>query len=185
MGNNRFIIRNFIRGLLWLGLFLTVYILFKKYVDVNYLEWFKPIFDNKKLIYTIFLISEIVIGIIPPEIFIIWALRYGVLIQFLLVVGALSVISYLSGVVGYFIGRYLNVTLYFRYIRIRFLGKMEQRLQQFGLYLIIIAALTPIPFSGVAMLIGSVRYPLSRYLLFSLFRFMRFAIYAWVFWEVR
>ena len=79
----------------------------------------------------------------------------------------------------------MNKTLYYRYLRRRFLSKMERRLQNFGPYLIIVAALTPVPFSGVAMLVGSVRFSPQKYLLFSLTRFLRFGIYAWIFWEAR
>ncbi len=183
MGNRTFVIRNLLKGFLWFVTILGVYLLFKEYVNINFLSWLEPVFENNQLMYFIFLVSEVVIGIIPPEIFFIWALRFEPLSQFLLVISALALTSYLAGVIGYFIGRYLNNTLFYRYFRRRFLKNIEKRLNQFGLYLIIIASLTPLPFSGVAMMVGSVRYNFLRYLLYSLFRFVRFWGYAWIFWK--
>ncbi|MBA7542760.1 hypothetical protein ES705_35084 [subsurface metagenome] len=178
-----FVIRNSIKGLIWLGIFVGIYILSQKYLDTDYLKWLEPIFGNTVLILVIFLISEVVIGIIPPELFIIWALRHNNLSEFLILVGVLSIVSYAAGTSGYFIGHYLNRSLFFRFIKIRFLKKLDQRLQAFGMYLILIAALTPLPFSGVSMLIGSVRYPFKKFILLALTRFIRFAIYAYVFWQ--
>ncbi len=181
----RFVVRNTMKGLVWLGIFVLIYLFFQKYLDADYFRWLEPIYENVILVFLIFLASEIFIGIIPPEIFIIWALRNEKLAEFLITVGILSVISYLSGISGYFIGHYLNKSLFYRFIKRRFLKKLDHRLQSFGLYLILIAALTPVPFSGVSMLIGSVRYPLKRYIILALSRFFRFALYAYVFWQAR
>ncbi|MBN1118935.1 MAG: VTT domain-containing protein [Bacteroidales bacterium] len=185
MSTRKFILSNILKALLWLAAFLGAYLLFRRFVNIDYFDWLKPVFDNERLMYILFLVSEIIIGVVPPEIFFIWALRFEELAHFLFVIGSLALISYMAGIIGYFIGRYLNRTLYFRYIKIRFLRKMDKRLKQYGLYLIIVAALTPVPFSGVAMLVGSTRYPFVKYFMFSLTRFLRFAIYAWVFWEAR
>lgn len=185
MGSRRYIIGNLLKGFLWLGGIIIAYVLFKKYVNIDFLTWFEPLFSNEKLMYTIFFVSEVIIGIIPPEIFFIWALRFESVPDYIYVISALAFTSYLAGIIGYFIGRYLHNTLFYRYFRRRFLTKMEKRLQQFGLYLIIIASLTPIPFSGVAMLVGSVKYPFSKYSLYSLFRFLRFGVYAWIIWETQ
>lgn len=183
MDNSHFIFRNLFRGILWLVLFLGTYLVCEHLLPFEFNTWLQPIINRKWLMYGIFLGSEIIIGIIPPEIFFIWAKEFSDLHQYILIIASLAVISYTAGITGYFIGRHLNRTLFYRYIRIRFLRKLDRRLQQFGLYLIIIAALTPIPFSGVAMLVGSVRYPIGKYLAFSLFRFLRFVVYAWIFWN--
>jgi len=49
--------------------------------------------------------------------------------------------------------------------------------------MILVASLTPIPFSGVAMLVGSVHYPVNRYIFWSISRFAKFAVSAYVIWE--
>ena len=61
--------------------------------------------------------------------------------------------------------------------------RLDKRLEMFGIYLILIAALTPLPFSAVCILIGSVRYSFGRFALLATSRFIRFGIYALVFWE--
>jgi len=185
MNDRQFVIRNILRAVIWLGIFVTAYVLIKRYVNLDYLSWLEPFFDKESLIYSIFFVSEIVVGIIPPEFFMLWALRYEGLSDYVLVIFLLTTASYVAGVIGYGVGLFLNKTVFYRYVRRRFLQKMEKRLQTFGPYLIIIAALTPIPFSGVAMLIGSVRYSFKKYLLLSLSRFLRFSVYAWIFWEAQ
>ncbi len=179
-----FVTRNILKGLIWLAVFVGIYLFSQKYLGADFFRWLEPIYENATIVLLIFLVSEILIGIIPPEIFIIWALRNENLSEYLLWIGLLSVISYSSGILGYFIGHYLNKSLFYRFFKRRFLKKLDQRLQTFGMYLILIAALTPLPFSGVSMLIGSVRYPLKRFMLLSLSRFLRFAIYAYVFWQI-
>lgn len=178
-----FLFRNLFKGLIWLAFIIVLFILYKKFVHVDYLSWLTPVSDNPEIVYSIFLVSEIAVGIIPPEIFMIWALRYGNLSGYIGIIASLAVISYLAGIIGYFIGRYLNTTILYRFFRRKFLGKSEKLLNIYGLYLIIVAAITPVPFSGVAMLIGSVRYPFRKYVLFSLTRFVRFAAYSWIIWE--
>lgn len=180
----QFLIRNIIRSVVWLTVFVVAYLIFRKtFAELSFIKILQPIFNNTGLMISIFLVSEIVVGIIPPELFVMWALRFEGLSGYLGMLSLLAVSSYLAGVLGYYIGRYLNTTRIYRYIRRRFLRKIEKHLTEFGIYLIVIAALTPLPFSGVSMLIGTVQFPIKRYLLFSLSRFLRFAIYAVVFWE--
>ena len=179
-----FLFRNLLRGLIWLGSIIGIFILFKKYISPNYIEWLAPVYNKPAIIYTIFLFSEIIFGLIPPEIFMIWALKNNQIYDYFLIVGILAVVSYLAGLIGYFIGKYLNTTLMYRFFRRKFLTKSEKLLNLYGPYLIIVAALTPLPFSGVSMLIGSVRFSLKKYLLFSSTRILRFAAYSWIIWEV-
>jgi membrane protein YqaA with SNARE-associated domain len=183
--NNKstFLIRNLLRGLVWLALIIGAFLFIKNKVDINYLAWLKPIYENTFIIFLIYFTSELVIGIIPPEIFMIWALRKGSIAEYMILILILAVISYLAGLAGYFFGRYLHTTLVYRFIRRKFLTKMERKLNIYGLYIIIVAALTPLPFSGVSMLVGSVKYPLRKYILYSLTRFIRFAVYSWFIWE--
>ena len=178
-----FLIRNILRGLIWLAVIIAIFLFFKYKVDINYLYWLKPVYSNPPLIFLIFFTSEVIIGIIPPEIFMIWALRNGSISEYASLILLLSVVSYTAGLIGYFFGRYLNTTLLYRFIRLKFLKKMERMLNIYGLYIIIVAALTPLPFSGVSMLVGSVKYPLKKYIFYSLLRFARFAIYSWLIWQ--
>jgi membrane protein DedA with SNARE-associated domain len=178
-----FLIRNLARGIVWLGVIIALFFIFKKYVDANYLKWLAPLYERPILVFLIFTISEIIIGIIPPEIFMLWGLRDGVVTNYIYIIFFLAVISYLAGIIGYFFGSYLDSTRIYRFLRRKFLSKSQRLLNTYGLYLIIVAALTPLPFSGVSMLVGSVNYPLRKYLFYSTTRFIRFGLYGWIIWE--
>ena len=176
-----FILRSLLKGLATLSFFIIVYILFKEYIHVDYFSRLEPFFDRTGLILLIFLISEVFIGIIPPEVFIFWALRKDTLFGFIGMISILALISYLSGIAGYFFGMNLNRLLYLRFIRRKYLKKLERNLQSFGIYLIIIASLTPVPYSGTSMLIGSANYPFRKFWFYALTRFIRFGGYI-IFW---
>jgi membrane protein DedA with SNARE-associated domain len=179
----RFFVRNLLRGLIWLSILVGGYIIFKKTVDFDYMSWLKPIWENPFLVYGIFTISEVVIGIIPPEIFMIISAEKNIVSEYITSVAILSVISYGAGFAGYWIGIYFNHTKYYRYLKRKYFGKYEKYLNKFGMFLVIVASLTPLPFSGIAMLVGSVKYPMKKYLLFSLFRFLRFVVYSYIIWQ--
>jgi membrane protein DedA with SNARE-associated domain len=179
----KFFLSYLLKGLAWFAVLIIIFVVFKKYVHLNFGEWLEPIFDTTRLIFAIYIISELVFGIIPPELFMIWALRTGGLLDYILLVFAFAVLSYIAGFIGYLFGDYLNTTILFRYIRKRFLGKYHSLLQKYGVFLILVAALTPLPWSGISMLVGSLHYPIKKYLLWALSRFIRFAVYAAIIWE--
>ncbi len=179
----RFLARNLLRGLLWLTVIVGGYIVARKYFDFDIAELMGPVYDMPILVFGIFLVSEVVFGIIPPEFFMFWSARHGDLDIYIQNVVLLSAISYAAGVIGFFIGSYFNTTSLYAYIKKNFLGKMEKQFNRFGGFLVIVAALTPLPFSGICMLTGAVKYPLRKFLLMSLTRLVRFSLYAYVIWE--
>ncbi len=179
----RFFLVNFARGMVWLAVLVFLFILIRKNIDINFLVWLEPIFENTPLIFTVYTLSEVMFGIIPPELFMMWALRSGSLADYSFYVFMFALISYAAGFIGFLFGTYLNTTILFRYIRRRFLGKYHSLLQKYGFFLILVAAITPLPFSGISMLVGSLHYPASRYLIWASSRFLRFLIYAFIIWE--
>ncbi len=179
-----FFLRNMGKGILWLVILIVAFAFIRENIDISFKEKLEPFFDNTPLILTIYALSEFFFGIIPPELFMLWALRMGNFIDYGLYIFLFATISYLAGFVGYLFGAYLETTLYFRYVRKRFLGKYHSLLQKFGFFLILVSAMTPLPFSAISMLVGSLHYPMRRYLLWALSRFIRFAVYAIIIWEV-
>lgn len=178
-----FFFRNLCKGLIWLLIIVAMFVFAKHTVDAQLIERFTPFFEKTRLILFIYSLSEVFIGIIPPELFMIWSLRSGELPVYIFWILVLTIISYFAGLIAYFFGRYLHNTMLYKYLHNRYLQKSEQLLQEYGLYLILVASLTPIPFSGTAMLVGSVHYPVKKYIYWSLSRFMKFALSAWVIWE--
>lgn len=182
MDKRTFLLKNLVRGLLWFGGLVLIYIIVKRYVDIDYVDWLAPIYEKPLYVYSIFTLSEVIIGIIPPEIFMIWSLRNGSLTEYVGNVTFLATLSYLAGIIGYFIGSYLNQTRFYKTLEKNFFGKYAGYLDQFGGFLIIVAAVTPVPFSGVCMLVGAMNYPFRKLLLYSATRFLRFGVYAYIIW---
>lgn len=179
----RFLLRNLGKGLVWLIVIVGGYFYARDNLDFSLETVLGPFYDRPKIVYLIFLASEVIFGIIPPEFFMIWSLRTEVLSSYIYNLISLSAISYAAGVIGFLIGQYLNETQFFVAMKKRVFGKFEDHLTQYGGFLVIVAAVTPIPFSGIAMLMGSVKYSFRKYLYFSLFRFARFLVYAIIIWE--
>ncbi len=179
----RFLIWNLLRGFLYLAVLIAAFLLIKKYAPVSSYDWLKPISDRVGLMYVIYTLSEILFGIIPPELFMIWASQSGVPTQYAGNIAFLSVISYGAGYLGFWVGKYLHHTKFYRWVRRRFLGKYVKYIHQFGAFIVLVAAATPLPFSGISMLVGAVDYARSKYLLFASVRFIRYFVYAYFIWE--
>ncbi|MEM9337381.1 MAG: VTT domain-containing protein [Bacteroidota bacterium] len=169
--------------MIWLIVIVGGYFYARNNLDFSLESVLGPVYEKPVIIYSIFLASEIIFGIIPPEFFMIWSLRSEVLLTYIYNVASLSLISYAAGVIGFFIGQYLNNTRFYKEMKKRVFGKFEKHLTDYGGFLVVVASLTPIPFSGIAMLVGSVKYSFKSYLYFSLFRFVRFFAYSAVIWE--
>lgn len=179
----RFFLRNLTRGVLFLVFIIGLYVIAKRYLGFDLKEWMGPLYESPKTVFTIFLVSEVVFGIIPPEFFFIWSARHGDAEIFVSNVFILMVISYAAGVLGYWFGAYLNTTRAYRFFKHKVFGKFEDHFNDYGGFLVIVAAMTPIPFSGICMLVGSFRYPFARFLVFAMARFVRFAVYAYIIWR--
>lgn len=179
----RYLLVNLARGFGWLIFLLALFVILKKNLGNKSIELLHLITDRTVLIYSIFIISELAFGIIPPELFMIWALQEGEPVRYVFIIAQFSSLSYLSGIAGYFFGWFLQTTLFFRFVRRKYLRKYEDRLAQFGSYLLIVASLTPVPYSGICMLVGSARFRFRKLVIYTLFRFLRFFLYAWFVWE--
>ena len=178
-----FLLKNLSRGILWLAVLALAFILFNHYVDINSLEFLVSIGDNVKTVFFVYFLSEIIVGIIPPEVFMMWSLKLAESRNYILDVTILAVISYIAGIIAYLFGRYFNQTIIYRYIRKRYLRKFEVRFQQFGGFLLFVAAVTPLPYSGICMLSGAANYSRRKFHLVTLFRFLRFAVYGYLIWR--
>lgn len=183
MEKTYFFLRNLIKGLIWLGVIVGGYFYLESHYEITLAGVMGPLYYNTTAIYSLFLFSEVVFGLIPPELFMIWALKDGLLSFYVQNVIALSAISYVAGIIGYYIGAKFSSTLIYRTFQKRYVGKYEKYFNKFGGFLIVVAALTPIPFSGVCMLMGTVNYPIKKFLIIAISRFIRFAAYAAIVWE--
>ena len=106
-------------------------------------------------------------------------MKRKMMVSFILLFAALlAVLSYIGGVLTFFIGR---TVLKVKRIKLFFENKMSKYLKntsKWGGFLIAAGALLPIPFSITCLTAGMIKYPLKGVLLFGALRFIRFAIYG-------
>ena len=150
-------------------------------IDVNLLihhiiERYSP-----EIVILCFLISESILGLIPPEIFILWSSKSGSPVLFLF---ALATVSYIGGAVSYFIGMRISLMpAVSKHVE----QKIKQHiinLRKWGGLFIVLGAISPIPHSIVSIGAGLIDYKFKYYLLWSLFRYLRFVIYYLIILQV-
>lgn len=180
----KFLIKNGLSGLAWLAIILLAYIFFEKIVISNNPDaWIEPFYAKPAIIYLIYLSSEFFFGIIPPELFMIWAINKANTTHYIYNIIFFALSSYFLGYVTFLIGQYIHSRVTFRYIRIKFLRNLWPLLRKYGLFLIIVAGLTPLPWSAVCLIVGSAGYPSGKFLRFALFRLLRFAVYGYIIYQ--
>ena len=162
----------------------ALYLLAKEYVVADDHDiWLERFYSRPMLIYGIYIGSEVFFGLFPPEIFMLWAYFKGDVWHYVFNIIFFAGVSYAAGYLAFLIGRYLRKVVLFRFLGRKFFSKYWPLFRKYGSFLIITAALTPLPWSLINMLVGTTEYPMKRYLNFALFRILRFGIYALVFWE--
>ena len=123
----------------------------------------------------VFFLSESMLGLIPPEIFIAWSKK---LPQPILYLSILAVLSYLGGIISYITGLSITRIPKVRYAIENRLATHIKNTRKWGGFLIVVGALFPIPFALTSIAAGFIRYEFKNYLLFGLLRFARFYLYA-------
>ena len=180
---SRFLFRNLFKGLLWFAVIITTYILVEGYLEETLSKEIQNLADREILLFAVFTVSEVVFGIIPPEFFMILWQHQGTLTEYIINLSCLTVISYGAGVLGYYIGDTFTKTAFFQKIRDKYLIQYEYSLKRYGVYLVLVGAITPVPFSAMCMLAGSVKIPFNTFLIVCLARVLRFAAYGWMVWN--
>jgi len=176
LGAYRFIGQNSLKLLVTLIILGAVVYLFNKYVlDISQLAGYITNHFSAPTVFVSFFISEVIFGLISPEFFMAWIASFKYKWLWLLL---LAVLSYLAGIAAYFIGTKLyHLPRIHSWVDIRF-AKQFQQIKKFGGLLIVIAALTPLPFSPICMVAGVINYSFKRFVLLTLSRIIRFAAYG-------
>lgn len=124
-----------------------------------------------------FFLSETILGLIPPEIFIAWT---GKLNQPWLFLGVLALLSYVGGLIAYWFGVYMTrMPSVHRYLEDK-LSKHLKNSKKWGGFLILVGAILPLPFSMACLAAGLIRFPFKHVMLYGSMRFVRFAIYGYI-----
>jgi len=155
--------------------------LFNKYVyDINEgLEIITETFPRIGIL-TTFFISETLLGLVPPEIFIAWSVKTD---NPILNISLLATLSYLGGLLSYFIGKTsLKIKAVKEYLEVKMAENLKNT-KKWGGFLILVGALLPLPFSVACLTAGMIKYSFRNVVLFGLFRFVRFILYSSLFFN--
>lgn len=128
-----------------------------------------------------FFVSETLLGLIPPEIFIAWA---GKMYSPWFYLSVLAILSYGGGLLSYWMGRTITkIPSVHNYLEV----KMEKQLKnskKWGGFLIMVGAVLPLPFSIACIAAGIIEFPFRNVILYGSLRFIRFAIYGLIIFNV-
>ncbi|MFZ4400072.1 MAG: VTT domain-containing protein [Bacteroidales bacterium] len=164
--------------LLFVGILIVLEVFF---IDINAILNTLVTTYSPQIIFSFFLISETILGIIPPEIFIAWCSKSGAPWLFLF---TLATMSYIGGIIANFIGKQLFLIPAVKYHIEHKIAKHISNLRKWGRLFVFIGAMLPLPHSIVSLACGLIKYNFRHYLLWALFRYLRFFIYALVIFQI-
>ena len=172
------------------GLIILVYILVVLMVFligrylVDFEAFFNGIIDrlSDRFVILLFFASESFTGMIPVDLFVIWAQKFDSPLPWLALLGALS---YTGGIISFGIGRWISGRPRIKAFTERRLSGYISFVRKWGGAFIIIAALFPFtPFSLVVIAITLFHYPFRSFLLFAMARLFRFVLQGIFFFDL-
>jgi len=153
---------------------IPLILILKRFVDLGSVFTFITERFTDPFVLIVFLVSETLLGMIPPDFFVIWAGKFNSPMIFLILLG---VLSYVGGILSYFIGSWLSRRKRIREYSERAFDKYIKMVRKWGGAFIVISALFPYsPFSMVVIAVSLLKYPFRLYLFFGLSRIIRFII---------
>ena len=158
--------------LIYAAVMVPVVLIGKYLIDVNSIFSFFTDHIPDAFVFILFLLSESTLGMIPPDLFVIWSAKFSSPFLLLTIFG---ILSYLGGILAFYIGRLLSGQKKIKDYSERVLHKYIKTARKWGGAFIIIAALFPFsPFSLVVIAVSLLKYPLKLYLIFGISRIIRF-----------
>lgn len=158
------------------------------YLIGNYLIDFRKIFQvvldriSDRFVLLLFFISESFLGLVVVDLFVIWTQKFESPLIYLALLG---ILSYIGGIISYFIGFWISRRPKIKAYTERRLEKYFQFIRKWGGAFIVIAALFPFtPFSMVVIALTLLHYPFKPFLLYSLTRLFRFVIQGVLFFDL-
>jgi membrane protein YqaA with SNARE-associated domain len=133
------------------------------------------------IIFSFFFLTETILGLIPPEVFIAWAAKSDTPWFFLFI---LATMSYLGGITAYFIGKRLFLIPAIKNHIENKISKHIVNLRRWGGLFVFIGAMLPVPHAVVSIACGLIKFNFKHYLFWALFRYVRFVLYALVVFKI-
>ncbi len=173
--------KQLLRGLLFLlllvGLIFIVALIFKPQID-QLANWMIDHFGFMGLSASVF-IADLIISPIPPDAALYLIGQSTMHEQWVLWVPLLGLVSAGAGLCGWMIGKRLQHVRFFRRITVTYRREHKGQIKRFGFWMVVIGALTPLPFSLTCWLAGIFKLPLQTFVLAALVRVPRFVLYYW------
>ncbi len=171
-----------IRGCIATVIFVAILLALEYFLlDFNFLLNNLVATYSPDIIFSFFLLSETVLGLVPPEIFIAWASKSSSPWLFLF---TLATMSYIGGIIAYFIGNRLFLIPAVKNHIENKIALHINNLRKWGGLFVFIGAMLPLPHSIVSLACGLIKYNFKHYLLWALFRYLRFVLYALVIFQI-
>ena len=126
---------------------------------------------------TVLLVSETVVSPLPPDLVLSVVATSDLSDDWPVLVGILATLSTLGGHLGWFLGMRVGGSRAARLVLGRYRRRSIAIMRRFGLWAIVLAALTPVPWSVTSWTAGILRMPWRLFLLGSLIRFPRIMVY--------
>ncbi len=165
-----------------LSFFILLFILFDHFFHDT--ETLFHAFTSKYsplMIFSVFFTSEMFMGLIPPEFFIAWTSNT---ISPWFYVFLLGTLSYVVGILAYYMGQMLFLLAFVKKYLEKKVSKHIHNLRKWGGIIIFIGAMLPIPYTMVSLTSGLINYKIKHYMLWALFRYVRFFLYAVVIFKL-
>ncbi len=124
-----------------------------------------------------FFVSETLLGLVPPEIFIAWSGKMDNPWYYL---SLIALASYVGGLLSYWIGRMVTqIPSVHNYLEVK-MAKQLKNSKKWGGFLIMVGAVLPLPFSIACIAAGIIKFPFKNVIIYGSLRFLRFALYGFV-----
>lgn len=177
-GFYKFISVNLKKAILPIIAFVGILLFINRYV-ININDLLVKLTQNFSdwVIFIFFYLSESILGLIPPDIFIAWTKNTSNPILYMVI---LTILSYLGGVTSFFSGLYVTqLPKVQKYMETK-MSQHIKNMKKWGGFLIAIGALLPLPFAIACFAAGMIKFPKKMFFLFAMLRVFRFLIYGYL-----
>jgi membrane protein YqaA with SNARE-associated domain len=124
-------------------------------------------------------VADLIISPLPPDAALFFIGKSQMHSQWPILVPVLGLTSTMAGVCGWLVGRRLqHLPLVQRWLS-GFAKEHEESIRRFGFWMVVLGALTPLPYSITCWMAGIFQLSFKRFFIASLFRVPRFVIYYW------
>jgi membrane protein YqaA with SNARE-associated domain len=182
-----FLASNLLKLLLAIAILIGALFLMESYV-ISIKEIFSLLVLNVStgLVFAIFVISESLLGLLPPDLFILWSKELSNQLQWnpWWLLGVLALLSYIGGMISYFLGMKIIHIPSIHNWSFKKYGTLFTNLKKWGGFFVVVSALLPVPFAVVMLICGATQYPVRWAAVLALFRFVRFFGYALFLFEL-